>query len=146
MKAAKLFILATGFLLLLVLSARLNPAAVLTALAPVGWLNFGVVLISGLGLTACLGSGLFALLFREISASQVFAARQVRDSAGDILPFTQIGGIALGMRVLVLGGVGPARAVAAGIVDESLEGAAHREKCIGICCSAKRLGEDRPSQ
>ena len=45
----------------------------------------------------------------------------MRDSAGDILPFTQIGGIALGMRVLVLGGVAPARAVAAGIVDVTTE-------------------------
>jgi glycosyltransferase 2 family protein len=51
----------------------------------------------------------------------VFAARQIRDSAGDILPFTQIGGMALGMRVLVLAGIAPARAIAAGTVDVTTE-------------------------
>jgi putative membrane protein len=99
--------------------ARLNPAAVLAA--HLGWLDFGMVLVSGLGLTACLAAGLFPLLYRQASPVRVFAARQVRDSAGDILPFTQIAGIALGMRVLVLGGVAPAPAVAAGIVDVTTE-------------------------
>jgi putative membrane protein len=121
MKAAKLLILATGFLLLLLLLARLNPAAVLAALAHLGWLAFGTVLVSGLGLTACLAAGLFPLLSGQAPAVRVFAARQVRDSAGDILPFTQITGIALGMRALVLGGVAPAIAVAAGIVDVTAE-------------------------
>lgn len=120
-KAVKLLVLATGFLLLLYLLARLNPSAVLGALAHLGWLDFAIVLASGLGLTACLSAGLYPLLSEEVSAGWVFAARQVRDSAGDVLPFTQIGGIALGMRVLVLGGVAPARAVAAGIVDVTTE-------------------------
>jgi putative membrane protein len=48
-------------------------------------------------------------------------ARQVRDSAGDILPFTQVGGVAAGMRVLILAGLTPARAIAAGMVDVTTE-------------------------
>jgi putative membrane protein len=50
-----------------------------------------------------------------------FAARQLRDSAGDVLPFTQVGGIALGMRVMGLGGIAAPRAVAAGVVDVTCE-------------------------
>jgi len=120
-KAARLLILALSFLLLLVLLARLNPSAVLAALGHLGWLNFAMVLASGLVLTACLAAGLFALLAGEASVIRVFAARQLRDSAGDILPFTQIGGIALGTRVLVLGGMAPSRAIAAGVVDVTAE-------------------------
>ena len=120
-KAAQLLILALSFLLLLILLTRLGPSAVLAALAHLGWLNFAIVLASGLVLTGCLAAGLFPLLSGEASAGRVFAARQLRDSAGDILPFTQIGGIALGMRVLVLGGVAPARAIAAGVVDVTAE-------------------------
>ena len=120
-QAARLLILTLSFLLLLVLVARLSPSAVLAALTHLGWLNFGIVLASGLVLTACLAAGFFPLLAGEASAVRVFAARQLRDSAGDILPFTQIGGIALGMRLLVLGGMAPPRAIAAGVVDVTAE-------------------------
>jgi putative membrane protein len=102
-----------------------------------------LVLAGGLVLTACLGAGLCPLLLGEVSASRVFAARQVRDSAGDILPFTQIGGIALGMRVLVLGGVAPARAVAAGIVDVTAELMAQSLFILlGIGLAAPAIGDD----
>jgi putative membrane protein len=79
------------------------------------------VVVSGLMLTACLASGLYPLLGDKASARLVFAVRQLRDSAGDILPFTQIGGIALGMRVMALGGVAAPRAVAVGVVDMTME-------------------------
>ena len=121
MKIARLLVLGLGFLLLLYLFARLNLAATLGSLHHAGWSGFALVLASGLLLTACLGTGLYPLLSGKGSAGLVFAARQVRDSAGDILPFTQIGGIALGMRVLVLGGIAPVHAVAAGIVDVTTE-------------------------
>jgi putative membrane protein len=117
----RLLVLGLGILLLFLVLRELNPAAVLQSLRQVGWFGFAVVVISGLGLTACLSSGLYPLLFDAASLRLVFAARQVRDSAGDILPFTQIGGIALGMRVLSLGGIAPARALAAGMVDVTAE-------------------------
>jgi putative membrane protein len=103
------------------LFTRLNSAAILGSLDHVGWSGFGLVLASGLALTGCLAAGLYPLLPGAGSAGLIFAARQVRDSAGDNLPFTQIGGIALGMRVLVLGGIAPVRAVTAGIVDVTTE-------------------------
>jgi putative membrane protein len=110
-----------GILLLYVVLRELNLAAVLQSLRQVGLSGLAVVVVAGLALTACLSSGLYPLLSDAASLRLVFAARQVRDSAGDILPFTQIGGIALGMRVLSLGGIGPARAVAAGVVDVTTE-------------------------
>ena len=121
MKIVRLLLLGLGFLLLLYLFAQLNPAAILGSLHHVGWSGFGLVLAGGLLLTASLSAGLYPLLLSRGSAGLVFAARQVRDSAGDILPFTQIGGIALGMRALVLGGIKPVQAITAGMVDVTTE-------------------------
>jgi len=119
--SVRLLLLGLGLALLLVLFARLDRAAVLGALVHVGLAGFMAVVAAGLVLTACLASGLYPLLAEKASMRLVFAARQLRDSAGDILPFTQVGGIALGMRVLGLGGVPPVRAVAAGVVDVTTE-------------------------
>ena len=117
----RLLLLGLAFLILLYLFARLDFAVLLESLRHAGWSGFGLVLASGLVLTACLGAGLYPLLLGKGSTGLVFAARQVRDSAGDILPFTQIGGIALGMRVLAVGGIAPVQAVAAGIADVTTE-------------------------
>ena len=117
----RLLVLALGILLLFLVLRELNLTAVLQSLSQVGWFGFAVVVIAGLVLTACLSSGLYPLLLDAASLRLVFAARQVRDSCGDILPFTQLGGIALGMRVLSLGGIAPARALAAGMVDVTTE-------------------------
>ena len=116
----RVFVLGLALLLLAILLRGLNFGAVIQSLKQVGLLGFALVVGTGLGLTACLASGLYPLL-PGAPARLVFAARQVRDSAGDILPFTQIGGIALGMRVLSLGGIAPARALAAGMVDVTTE-------------------------
>ena len=121
MKALTGLFWSVGFLLLLFLFLRLDPAVVWDSLGRVGWAGFGLVLAAGLVLTACLATGLYPLLSGDASLKLIFAARQVRDSAGDILPFTQIGGMAFGVRVLVLGGIAPARAIATGMVDVTTE-------------------------
>lgn len=121
MKALAWLFWSAGVLLLFFLFSRLDAALVWDSLGRVGWSGFALVLAAGLILTACLASGLYPLLSGDASARLVFAARQVRDSAGDILPFTQIGGMALGVRVLVLGGIAPARAIATGVVDVTTE-------------------------
>jgi len=134
---------AAGFLLLLFLFLRLDPAIVWDSLGRAGWTGFGMVLAAGLVLTACLASGFYALLSGEVSLRLAFAARQVRDSAGDILPFTQIGGMALGMRVLVLGGIAPSRAIAAGVVDVTTEMIAQGLFIfIGVALAAPAIAAD----
>jgi putative membrane protein len=110
-----------GACLLAWLLLRLDVSSVLVALGHIGWLGFGLVLAGGLLLTFCLSSGLYPLILEHISPISALLARQVRDSAGDILPFTQVGGIAAGMRVLILAGLTPARAIAAGMVDVTTE-------------------------
>src|SRR3569833_66142 len=110
-----------GACLLAWLLLRLDVSTVFAAFGHAGWLGFGLVLVGGLLLTLCLSSGLYPLIFEQISPVSILLARQVRDSAGDILPFTQVGGIAAGMRVLILAGLTPARAIAAGMVDVTTE-------------------------
>ena len=105
-----------GYLLL-----RLDVSTVFTAMGHAGWLGFGLVLTGGLLLTLCLSSGLYPFIVEQVSPLSVPLARQVRDSAGDILPFTQVGGIAAGIRVLILAGLSPARAIAVGMVDVTTE-------------------------
>lgn len=117
----RLLLLALGFALLLGLLSRLDLEAVRLSLSHAGWLGFGLVVAGGLVLTACLASGLYPLLGERASIGLALAVRQLRDSAGDVLPFTQLGGIALGMRVMALGGMAAPRAVAAGVADVTAE-------------------------
>jgi len=120
-RLGQFLLLGLGFTLLVILLLRLDMAAVVASPSRVGWLGFALVVVGGLILTACLGSGLYPLLGDRASPRLILAVRQVRDSAGDILPFTQIGGIALGMRVMALGGITAPRAMAAGMVDVTTE-------------------------
>jgi putative membrane protein len=48
-------------------------------------------------------------------------ARQIRDSASDVLPFSQLGGIVIGVRAVVLRGVAPPFAFATAIADVTTE-------------------------
>ncbi len=121
MRIARLTIGLLGACLLAYLLLRLDVSTVFSALGHAGWLGFGLVLAAGLLLTFCLSIGLYPLVSEHISPIAVAATRQVRDSAGDILPFTQLGGIAAGMRLLILAGMRPAWAIAAGMVDMTTE-------------------------
>src|SRR4051812_44935965 len=121
MRIAKLIVALLGACLLAWLLLRLDVASVFSALGHAGRLGFGLVLAAGLVLTLCLSSGFYPLISQHVSPITVLVARQVRDSAGDILPFTQVGGIAAGMRVLILAGVKPPLAIAAGMVDVTTE-------------------------
>lgn len=121
MRIARLTIGLLGACLLAWLLLRLDVSSAFSALSHAGWLGFAAVLAAGLGLTLCLSSGLYPLISEHVSPLAVVVARQLRDSAGDILPFTQLGGVAAGMRVLILAGVKPAWAIAAGMVDLTTE-------------------------
>lgn len=121
MRIAKLIVALLGACLLAWLLLRLDVSSVLLALSHAGWLGFGLVVLAGLFLTFCLSTGLYPLISAHVSPFVVLASRQVRDSAGDILPFTQLGGVAAGMRALTLAGVKPAVGIAAGTVDLTTE-------------------------
>jgi putative membrane protein len=97
--------------------------AVLSATAAVGWGGFALLCLCGLGLFVLLGAAWYVLR-PSPSAGGVWVfvrARAVRDSAAEVLPFSQLGGIALGVRAAVLQGVRPALAAASMIVDVTTE-------------------------
>jgi hypothetical protein len=50
-----------------------------------------------------------------------FASRQLRDSATDLLPFTNIGGIVIGARAGILAGIPPIKAYSTAVVDITCE-------------------------
>jgi putative membrane protein len=95
--------------------------AVLQALARVRPAGFILIVAAGLVAEALLSLGLIPLLPRPMRFSVVAASRQLRDSAADVLPITQLGGVVLAARALVLAGMGVAEASAAVIADLTAE-------------------------
>ncbi|MDE3115556.1 MAG: flippase-like domain-containing protein, partial [Pseudomonadota bacterium] len=59
--------------------------------------------------------------YRWHSAVTFGWSRAVRDSAGDVLPFSQLGGMVIGARAAILRGVSKSRAFASMVVDVTME-------------------------
>jgi putative membrane protein len=96
---------------------------VLAAVAAVGLGGFALLTAAGLLVVALLGSGWLALI-PKASARDFLTfviGRLTRDSAGDILPFSQLGGIVIGARAVILRGVSPPLAFASAIADVTTE-------------------------
>jgi putative membrane protein len=70
-----------------------------------------------------MGSGWFALMPDHVARNLVtcIMGRQMRDSAGDILPFSQFGGMVIGARAIVLRGIKPPVAFASVVADVTTE-------------------------
>lgn len=100
---------------------RFDVQAVLAAMARVGIGGFALIVLAGLLEEAALASGMSPLLPRPIPFRDVWLARQLRDSAGDVLPITQLGGMAAAARALVLLGLKGAEALAVEAVDVTTE-------------------------
>jgi putative membrane protein len=113
--------LGIGLAVLAAVLWHFDMAAVLAALSHVGLSGFAVIVIAGLGLEVALSLGLIPFLPRRTPVAVVVAARQLRDCAGDVLPITQVGGVAFAARALVLAGLGAAEAAAAVIADMTTE-------------------------
>jgi hypothetical protein len=120
MKAFTVLALLFGLALVGVVALRIGIGPVAGAVARVGWLGFTLVVATGFALTVLPGAAFWTLLGRAPVLVFV-AARQVRDSVGDLLPFTQFGGMMAGVRVLALGGIPVPQASAAAIVDVTAE-------------------------
>jgi len=87
-----------------------------------------------------LALGLVPLLPRPVPLSVIVAARQLRDSASDVLPITQLGGVVLAARVLVLGGMAATPASAAVVADLTAETFAQGlYVLLGVLASLKLL-------
>ncbi len=97
--------------------------AVLTAATAVGWGGFAMLCLIGLALYAILGSAWFTLIpaaFAPRITTFVWG-RAVRDAAGEVLPFSQLGGFVIGARAVILRGVKSPLASASMIVDITVE-------------------------
>ena len=118
-----LAVTALGVVLLCYLLTRVGLGAVLTAAASVGWAGFALLCSASLLLYVFLGATWGVLLPRSVGVGpSVFVwARMVREAAADALPFSQIGGMALGARAAILHGAPSPLAWGSMIVDVTTE-------------------------
>lgn len=89
---------------------------ILHAIIAIGWRGLLAVVLWQLAVFFLLAVAWW-LLCRGVSLWTVFWARLVREGGERCLPFSEIGGLVFGARVLVLGGAGFAPAAAASIAD-----------------------------
>jgi putative membrane protein len=97
--------------------------AVWAAVTSVGWRGFGLLLLYGVANFALLGMAWFALVppWHGRQALTFAWGRAIRDSAGDVLPFSQLGGMVIGARAVMLRGESAATAFGSTVVDITLE-------------------------
>jgi len=114
---------ALGTCLALYVVIHIGFGTVVAAVGRVGLGGFGVLCLYGLALCPLLAAAWFALLPRN--GGRYFGvlvwARMVREAASDILPFSNIGGIALGARAAILHRVPAPLAFASTLVDVTTE-------------------------
>ena len=122
MKLWALAALLAGLALAVFLVFHIGFSQVFDAAGRVGWSGFVLICAAGLGVEACLGTAWYALLGADGVPWRVLVmARQVRDSSSDLLPFTQVGGMVLGARAAILGGVARSLSFASMMVDVTTE-------------------------
>lgn len=123
MKIGALVALVAGLALLAYLVFHLGIAQVFEAASHVGWGGFALICLTGFFTVTCiLGTAWYALLQPYRAPWYVLVlGRQLRDSASDLLPFTQVGGMVFGARAAVLGGVRPTLSYASMMVDVTTE-------------------------
>ena len=112
-----------GLALFIWLLLHIGIGSVWAAIVSVGFAGFALLLVAGLAVVALLGSGWLALIPGATPRDLVtfVIGRQTRDSAGDILPFSQLGGIVIGARAVILRGISPPLAFASAITDVTTE-------------------------
>ena len=122
-KARVVIVAALGLALALYFIGFVGVGAVFSAAGTVGWGGFAILCLYYLGLFPLLGTACWVLLpGRSHLRVRVFVwARMVRDAATDVLPFSQLGGLALGARAAILEGVRRPLAFASLIVDVTAE-------------------------
>ena len=98
--------------------------AVFGAALSVGWGGFALLWLYGAANFVMLGLGWMLLVppYSWRSAVTFCWGRAVRDSAGDVLPFSQIGGMVIGARAVILRGVKRATSFGSTIVEVSDNG------------------------
>jgi putative membrane protein len=96
------FVVGAAILTILVVYAGLGPIAL--AVESLGFLGLGLIAFVHLPIIALLGLAWFILArrFKAARLRNFIWARLLRDAAGELLPFSQLGGYAVGVRALTL--------------------------------------------
>ena len=122
MKLRVVLITGLGLALALYLVMYVGVGAVFSAAIAVGWSGFAILCLYSLGVFLLLGCAWYVLLPDSATRPWILVwARMVRDAAADVLPFSQLGGILLGVRAAILHGVATSLAFASMIVDVTTE-------------------------
>lgn len=122
MKLRVVLITGLGLALALYLVMYVGVGAVFSAAIAVGWGGFAILCLYALGVFLLLGCAWYVLLPDSATRPWILVwARMVRDAAADVLPFSQFGGILLGVRAAILHGVATSLAFASMIVDVTTE-------------------------
>jgi putative membrane protein len=121
MKIWTVIALLAGFVLAIFVVMHIGFAEVFGAISHVGWLGFGLILLTAMPIIAFLALGWRAVVGPLMPYWVFFASRQLRDSATDLLPFTNIGGIVIGARAGILAGLKPIKAYSTAVVDITCE-------------------------
>ena len=122
MKLRIVLIAALGVALAVYLVAFVGIGAVFSAAIALGWGGFAILCLYTLALFLLLGIAWRVLLPDSGHSLWVFVwARMVRDSATEVLPFSQLGGVIFGVRAAIIQGVGAAVAFASTAVDVTAE-------------------------
>ncbi|NIJ07770.1 putative membrane protein [Sphingomonas vulcanisoli] len=101
---------------------RTGLAQTFGVLSNIGFGGFTLFILSYLTVLLALGAAWSTARRRPHDHFPVFVwARAVREAANDLLPFSQIGGLVLGLRTLTVAGVPPVQAYAATIIDLTTE-------------------------
>jgi glycosyltransferase 2 family protein len=123
MKIGVIIAALVGLALFVWLLFHIGVGQVFAAIVSVGIGGFLLICLAGMAVVGLLGCAWFALIPHAdpVDALTFVVGRQMRDSASDVLPFSQIGGIVIGARTVILRGVSPPLAFASTIADVTTE-------------------------
>jgi len=144
-KASTMAIMATliGLIVATAVIGYFNFGAVLAAMRPIGIAGFLAVITVQLVLYAPLGLAWWLLSpSAPVRKVWVFSwASALAEAAANVLPFSQLGGVVIASRAVVLGGMSRAMALGSNLVDITMEIAAQVIfTLVGVALLAHRLG------
>jgi len=121
MKLGAIVALIAGLVLAVFLIFHVGVSQVFDAVGRVGIGGFVLILLTALPVIVFLGLAWRSLVGPLAPLWVFIASRQLRDSATDLLPFTQIGGVVIGARAGILGGIPSIKAYSSAMVDITAE-------------------------
>jgi putative membrane protein len=124
MKRPVIFVAAVlGIIATICLVFYIGFSSIMTAIGSLGWGGFALVCSLTVAVFGLLAVAWYVLLPAQPRRGwpTFFWGRAVRDSAGDILPLSQLGGFVIGARAVALRGVAAADAYASTVVDVTTE-------------------------